>query len=487
MQEPAIPADEVRHAVRERYAALVQSPDPASFGCCSSANPPSAASAAQSMGYSQEDLAVIPTEANLGVSCGNPVGLASLQPGQRVLDLGSGAGMDVFLAAHQVGPEGRVIGVDMTPEMIAKARQNARKNRTDWVEFRLGEIECLPVEASTIDVILSNCVINLSPEKERVLQEAYRVLKPGGRLALSDVVLTAEMPAEVKGDLELYSRCALGAWPIADWERTLAQLGFEHISVRPKQESRELVRTWSPQIPLDQYILSADISATKPVKSGAKTQFTPAVAELVAIGAAIAANCEPCLKHHYREAHYLGVSRADMASAAKMAANVKDAPHQVILRLADKLTGTGLGEPAAPADPCCGGPATDPVGPTKTEVVSMPLLKVFDPPMCCSTGVCGVDVDPKLSQLAADLKFLKSQGIRVERHNLRDDAAAFTKYPEVIAQMGEANEFLPIFMVDGRIVSRAAYPDRQQLSEWLGMKAPAPAAGECGPSCCCGG
>jgi arsenite methyltransferase len=263
--QTSIEPDILRSAVRKHYATLV-SPHVEglpSSGCCTPTGQSMADQAARGMGYSEESLSII-QDANLGVSCGNPVGLASLERGHQVLDLGSGAGMDVFLAANQVGPTGRVIGVDMTPEMIQRARASARTRGINWAEFRLGEIECLPVETSTIDVILSNCVINLSPEKERVLKEAYRVLKPGGRLAISDVVLTAPLPPEAQGDLELYSCCALGAWPIANWEQTLTRLGFKNITVRPKQESRELVRTWSPNIPLDQYILSADIAAKKP-------------------------------------------------------------------------------------------------------------------------------------------------------------------------------------------------------------------------------
>jgi ubiquinone/menaquinone biosynthesis C-methylase UbiE len=216
------------------------------------------------MGYSESDLASIPKEANLGVGCGNPVGLASLKAGHHVLDLGSGAGIDCFLAGQQVGPQGHVVGVDMLIEMVSRARASAKKQALTNVEFRLGEIECLPVETGTIDVILSNCVINLCPEKERVLKEAFRVLKSGGRIAFSDVVLTAEMPAEMRQNMELYSCCGSGGWPIATWESALKRLGFKDIKVTPKEESRALIRTWSPDVPLDDYIVSADISATKP-------------------------------------------------------------------------------------------------------------------------------------------------------------------------------------------------------------------------------
>ena len=152
----------------------------------------------------------------------------------------------------------------MTPEMIARARENARRSGIKQVEYRLGEIECLPVETSTVDVILSNCVINLSPEKERVLAECVRVLRPGGRLAISDVVLTAELPESARGDLKLYSACATGAWTIQRWQEALQQLGFAEVRVTPKDASREFIRSWSDKVPLENFILSADIAATRP-------------------------------------------------------------------------------------------------------------------------------------------------------------------------------------------------------------------------------
>ncbi len=200
----------------------------------------------------------------MGLGCGNPRAIAALKPGEVLLDLGSGGGFDCFLAARQVGPEGFVIGVDMTPDMISKARANALTGGYANVEFRLGEIEALPVADAIVDVIISNCVINLSPEKPRVFREAFRVLKSGGRLAISDVVATAEMPDEVKNDLALLSGCVAGASHIDALEQMLYAAGFERITIRPNEASRELIKEWAPGHGLDQYVVSATIEAVKP-------------------------------------------------------------------------------------------------------------------------------------------------------------------------------------------------------------------------------
>jgi ubiquinone/menaquinone biosynthesis C-methylase UbiE len=200
----------------------------------------------------------------MGLGCGNPQAFASLQPGEMVLDLGSGGGFDCFLAARSVGPAGRVIGVDMTPEMVDRARHNAQQAGLPQVEFRLGEIEHLPVADGTIDVIMSNCVINLSPEKEQVFREAWRVLKPGGRLAISDIVATAELPAAVRNDLTLYSGCTAGASEIGEIEAVLARIGFRAIRIRPKDASRSLIRAWAPGHTVADFLVSATIEAVKP-------------------------------------------------------------------------------------------------------------------------------------------------------------------------------------------------------------------------------
>jgi arsenite methyltransferase len=187
-----------------------------------------------------------------------------LQPGEFVLDLGSGAGFDCFLAARQVGENGRVIGVDMTPEMLSKARSNAISGGYRNVEFRLGEIEHLPVADNSVDVILSNCVINLSPEKSQVFIEAFRVLKPGGRLVFTDIVAKAELPEHIRHDLALHAGCIAGASSIAALKSMLQAAGFEHLHVSPKEERRALIRQWAPNIPIVDFIISATLQAVKP-------------------------------------------------------------------------------------------------------------------------------------------------------------------------------------------------------------------------------
>ena len=216
------------------------------------------------LGYSAEDSAIAPEPANLGLGCGNPLAIASLQPGQTVLDLGCGAGFDSFLASRAVGPSGTVIGVDMTHEMLAKARENAKKHGFSNVEFRLCEIEALPVADQSVHVIISNCVINLSPEKPRVFAEAYRVLKPGGRLAVADIVATATLPDEIRGDWAAYTGCMAGASQIGDLQEMLRQAGFDKIKIAPKDTSRSFIREWLPGKRTEDYLVSAMIEAVKP-------------------------------------------------------------------------------------------------------------------------------------------------------------------------------------------------------------------------------
>lgn len=223
---------EIKKAVREGYAQIAKRErsccTPAS-PCCGGADP--AQDISKQIGYSDEELKSVPEDANLGLGCGNPIALASLAEGETVLDLGSGAGFDCFLAANKVGKMGKVIGVDMTPEMIEKARENTQKGNYENVEFRLGEIENIPAADNSVDVVISNCVINLSPDKSRVFKEAFRVLKPGGRLMISDMVLLKELPDFIKNSIEAYIGCISGALMKGEYIEVIREAGFHEVKI----------------------------------------------------------------------------------------------------------------------------------------------------------------------------------------------------------------------------------------------------------------
>lgn len=257
-------AEEVRNTVRDHYGKVAECNGALGCapGCCA------APSSSAALGYSAEELAAVPAGADLGLGCGNPQAIAALCAGETVLDLGSGAGFDCFLAARQVGAAGRAIGVDMTPQMVTKARANARAAGVTNVDFRLGEIEHLPVRDASVDVILSNCVINLSPSKAAVIGEAFRVLRPGGRLAISDVVATKEIPERFLGTRAALSGCVGGAARVEELERMLSEAGFAEVTIRPRPESRAFIKDWMPGTGIEQYVTSATIEATKPASAG---------------------------------------------------------------------------------------------------------------------------------------------------------------------------------------------------------------------------
>lgn len=252
--------------MRARYGAIAEQDEAGKgcgcgpAGCCGSAP---ARSYSQQLGYSAAETAAVPAGADLGLGCGNPLAIASIRPGETVVDLGSGAGFDALLAAGQLAGIGRVIGVDMTASMIAKARRHAVEAGIHNVEFRLGEIEHLPVADASADLVISNCVINLSPEKAQVFRETFRVLKTGGRLAISDIVATQPLPDSLRKELPMIGACIGGATLVADLEDMLRAAGFTRVAVELKPESRQFIASWGGDPTIADYVFSANITAHK--------------------------------------------------------------------------------------------------------------------------------------------------------------------------------------------------------------------------------
>ncbi|MBN8710155.1 MAG: arsenite S-adenosylmethyltransferase [Verrucomicrobia bacterium 61-8] len=255
--------DQVRQQVRETYGAVARN-NGRGCGCGPSNGVLEVGTDPGKLGYAEGDTTSVPEGAEMGLGCGNPTALASIKPGETVLDLGSGGGFDCFLAAKQTGPTGKVIGVDMTSDMISKARANAATGDYGHVEFRLGEIENLPVADNTADLVISNCVINLSPDKPRVYAETFRVLKPGGRIAVSDIVALQPLTDELKADMAAYVGCVVGASSPSELESMLTASGFEKIQVEIKEASREFINDWLPGKRAGDYVASANITAVKP-------------------------------------------------------------------------------------------------------------------------------------------------------------------------------------------------------------------------------
>lgn len=295
-------SEKTRQTVRDGYSEIAVN----SKGCCGCSDPQQFAEA---IGYSKQELELLPDGANMGLSCGNPTAIADLKPGQVVLDLGSGGGFDVFVAAKKVGQEGRVIGVDMTPEMISKSRQSipvfAKKTNLNNAEFRLGEIEHLPLADNSIDVVVSNCVINLSPDKQRVWSEIARVLKPGGKACVSDLALKQELPEAVKAAAQALIGCVAGAVRVEATVEMMRNVGLNNIEIGEKPYNIDVmddcndnlygsIRQDLPEgMKLGDYVISVDFVGYKEVKTMDKK-----TKELIAIGASVACNCHPCVKFH---------------------------------------------------------------------------------------------------------------------------------------------------------------------------------------------
>lgn len=376
-------------------------------------------SIANAFGYSEEELNQLPAEANMGLSCGNPLALAGLREGEVVVDLGCGGGMDVFLAARKVGASGRVIGIDMTAEMLERARAGQQKLGLSNVEFHQSTIDHMPLPDNSVDCVISNCVINLVPDKLAVFREILRVLKPGGRVALSDIALKQELPTEVKQSVEAYVGCISGAILIDEYRSLLEQAGFASVVVTDTGAD------------LNAYAMASDADCCG--SSSCCSDSGDAVADVE----------QKSL--HDGLASVMQSFDANAFAASVRVHALKQSSTQPVNTIPDS--------------------SIQPVSKEKT----MKTVQVYDKPMCCSTGVCGPEVDPVLPKFAADLDWLKSQGHQVERYNLAQQPQAFIENKEIHHLLSTAGtDCLPVVIVDGEIVSQTVYPSRDDLAGWVG-------------------
>lgn len=387
--------------VRDQYAGVATGPLSNTSGAVRAI--------ATAFGYSEDELRQLPAEANMGLSCGNPLAMAGIREGEVVVDLGCGGGMDVFLAARKVGTTGRVIGIDMTPEMLDRARIGQQKLGLKNVEFHQATIDKLPLPDNSVDCVISNCVINLVPDKLSVFREILRVLKPGGRLALSDIALKQTLPNAVKQSIEAYVGCIAGAVLIDDYRHQLEQAGF--LSVLVTQTG-------------------ADLNAYALASEGGCCGESSCHSDEKSLHDGLAT-----VMHSFDANAYATSVRVHALKPAS-ANDVNQDP------VSNRL----------------------PVW-QESSAIARRLIQVYDKPMCCSTGVCGPDVDPDLLQFTADLDWLKNQGHHVERYNLAQQPQAFIENEtvhKILSNDGIAG--LPIVVVDGEIISQAIYPSREELA-----------------------
>lgn len=398
--------DKVLRTVHDQYAAVARS------GL--SNDSAAVRQVAAAFGYTQEELAALPAESNMGLSCGNPVATASLKAGEVVLDLGCGGGLDVLLAASKVGPTGKAIGIDMTADMLARARLAAAKAGATNVEFHQATIDSLPLADESVDCIISNCVINLVPDKDRAFREMVRVLRPGGRLSISDIALRKPLPPEVEASITAYVGCIAGAMEIDDYRARLERAGFEAVLISDT---------------------GSDLNA---YAEAGLTGFS-------------------CCGDPAREATTLPT-----VSCCSAPASNQEPLHEQMRQLLQQFDANAYA-------------ASVRVYAIKSTVAAAPgprelqrrQVQVYDKPMCCSTGVCGPQVDPVLPRFAADLEWLSKQGHTVQRFNLAQQPAEFVRHATVQQLLAsEGVECLPVVLVDGQVVSRGQYPSRDELASW---------------------
>ena len=414
-------ADKIRSAVQERYADAARNVS----SCCGPATYTEAAPFGQSQ-YDDAARALLPDGAVMAsLGCGNPTLLADLEPGDVVLDLGSGGGIDVLLSARRVAPDGKAYGLDMTPEMLELAQANRARAGVENVEFLLGSIENIPLPDASVDVIISNCVVNLSADKGQVFREAFRVLRPGGRLAISDVVLSRPLAPELTEVMALWTGCISGALTQDDATSLMVGAGFEHIGIEPTNVFGR--------------------SELENLASGLRADDLPEGLNVTAL-----------------VTDFDGVIRSAFLRATK--------PN----------------------------PVGDHTGTNEPQETHVPSIHVYEPALCCNTGVCGEDVDQLLVQFTADLNHLTEQGAAIARHNLANDPLAFASQDSVRSFLEVAgSEGLPLTTVDGVTVLTGAYPTRDQLLRYTGLT-PQPVAVPagateltvaentgCGPAGCC--
>lgn len=401
---------------------------------------------ASAFGYSDDELNQLPAEANMGLSCGNPLALAGIREGEVVVDLGCGGGMDVFLAARKVGATGRVIGIDMTAEMLDRARAGQQKLGLSNVEFHQSTIDQLPLPDNSVDCVISNCVINLVPDKLAVFREILRVLKPGGRAALSDIALRQELPNAVKQSVEAYVGCISGAVLIDEYRSLLQQAGFASVVVTDT---------------------GADLNAYSMASDGGCCGGASCASDSESGNDTSANTNQPSL-------HDGLASVMQSFDANAYAASVR------VHALKQTTAGTVNTIPISNIQPF-----------SKGE--TMKAVQVYDKPMCCSTGVCGPEVDPVLPKFAADLDWLKNQGHTVERFNLAQQPQAFIDNKAIHHLLSTTGtDCLPVVVVDGEIVSQSVYPSREELAGWVSgsptqqlLPVANPSSGCCGTSGCC--
>ena len=435
--------DDLQNHMRNQYAGVAQG------GLSNDSS--SVRSIAASFGYSNDDLNQLPAEANMGLSCGNPLALAGLSEGEVVVDLGCGGGMDVFLAANKVGETGRVIGIDMTAEMLVRARAGKEKLGRSNVEFHQSTIDRLPLPDNSVDCVISNCVINLVPNKLAVFHEILRVLKPGGRVALSDIALKQELPTAIKQNLEAYVGCISGAILISEYRNLLEQAGFDTVVVTDTGAD------------LNVYAAASDGAGCcgSVVVNGSGSGSgccDPGLDLDINSDSAVDQNTNPTSTQSLHD-NLASIMQSFDANA--FAASVRVHALKQPAAGLENLTESNAIPDSFPSQTNTSNLSTKP------QEKMMKTVQIYDKPLCCSTGICGPDVDPVLPRFAADLDWLKGQGHQVDRYNLAQQPQAFVANKMIQELLrAEGVECLPVVVVDGAIVSRAVYPTREMLADW---------------------